>query len=91
MSDAVGGVPAGCVLGCILRSLVVHSLWTTSVDGGDGEDEQSREGLHRRGSRSCGGRRRPPQPATTEVPGTLWESYGSVTDASGGEELARAC
>ena len=73
---AVGGVLAGCVLGCILRSLVVHSLWTTGVDGGEGEDEQSREGLPPPGKL-----RGPPQslqPATTEVPGTLWKSYGPV-------------
>ena len=91
MSEAVGGVPAGCVLGCILRSLVVHSLWTTGVDGGEGEDEQSREGLPPPGKSKLRGPPQSLQPATTEVPGTLWKSYGPVADASGGEELARAC
>jgi hypothetical protein len=32
MSEAVGRVPASCAPGCLLRSPVVHSLWTTSVD-----------------------------------------------------------
>ena len=78
MSEAVGGVPAGCVLGCILRSLVVHSLWTTGVDGGEGEDEQSREGLPPPGKSKLRGPPQSLQLATTEVPGTLWKSYGPV-------------
>ena len=61
---------AGCVLACILRPPVVHSLRTPSVDGGHGE--QSREGLPPQGKPKL---RRPPQaapqPSTTGVPGTL--------------------
>ena len=91
MSEAVGRVPAGCVLGCILRSLVVHSLWTTGVDGGEGEDEQSREGLPSPGKSKLRGPPQSLQPATTEVPGTLGNRTGRLADASGGEELARAC
>ena len=92
MSEAVARVPAGCVLGCILRSPVVHSLhslWTTSLDGGEGEDEQSREGLPPpRRSKLRGQPQAARQPASTAVSGTSSKSYGPVADASGGEELA---